>query len=63
MKKELKDAIIKNVQENINQFSLVNSIVGHFREYIYNSKGEYLIGGEEVSKFISDFIKLYENNN
>jgi len=61
MEKELKDLIIKKVQENINQFQLENFIIDSFTEYIYNKKGDYLIGGEKVAKFISDFIKLYEN--
>jgi len=61
MNKELKDAIIKQVQENYDEFQLTNSIGGIFREYIYNRDGEYLIGGEQVAKFINDFIKLYEN--
>lgn len=61
MNNELKDAIIKTVQENTNEFQLTNFIVGNFREYIYNKDGEYLIGGEQVAQFINNFIKLYEN--
>jgi len=61
MNQELKDAIIKQVQENYDEFQLTNSLGGIFREYIYNRDGEYLIGGEQVAKFINDFIKLYEN--
>ena len=60
MNKELKDAIIKAVQENFDEFQLTNSIGGMFREYIYNRDGEYLIGGEKVAQFIKEFIKLYE---
>ena len=62
MEKELKDEIIKKVQENSDVFGLNNFIVESFREYIYNKEGNYLIGGEKVATFISDFIKLYENN-
>lgn len=62
METELKDAIIKKVQENKDEFQLVNFIIDSFREYIYNKDGNYLIGGEEVYQFISDFIKIYENN-
>jgi len=58
---KLKDEIIKVVQENKTEFQLVNNIVSEFKNYIYNDKGEYLIGGEEVSEFISDFIELYVN--
>lgn len=62
MNNELKDSIIKKVQENINEFQLHNYIVGQFSEYIFTKDGqEYLIGGEQVLKFINEFIKLYEN--
>jgi hypothetical protein len=60
MNKKLKDAIIKNVQENVNDFQLVNTVVDNFRAYIYDADGDYLIGGEKVSNFIVDFIKLYK---
>ncbi len=55
----LKDLIIKYIQTNNGTFQLHNDTVNEFRDYIYDSKGEYLIGGERVSKFISDFIDLY----
>lgn len=60
MQTELKNAIIKHIQENSNDFQLVNNTTAHFREYIYDSKGEYLIGGVEVSRFITEFISLYK---
>jgi len=61
MQKELKDQIIKVVQDNIDEFQLVNFTMNKFRDYIFTSDGsEYLIGGEEVLKFISNFIKIYE---
>lgn len=59
MKKELKDAIIKAVQDNIDQFQNINYITDKFRAYIYDENGNYLIGGEEVAVFIQEFIKLY----
>jgi len=59
METELKNAIIKEVQQNADQFQLNNYITSLFREYIYNNDGEYLIGGEEVAQFINDFINLY----
>lgn len=62
MNQELKNAIIKAVQDNFDEFQLTNSIGGIFREYIYTKDGEYLIGGEQVAKFINDFIILYINN-
>ena len=62
MQQELKDAIIKKVQEDKDTFNLVNHITTCFSEYIYNRSGEYLIGGEQVSKFISNFISIYIEN-
>jgi hypothetical protein len=61
MQTELKDLIIKKVQENINEFQLENFIVDSFREYIYDKKGDYLIGGANVAVFIKNFITIYEN--
>lgn len=63
MQTKLKDAIIAQVQANANEFQLQNYIIDCFRKYIYTpdgyNKGNYLIGGEEVANFISDFINLY----
>ena len=59
MKTELKDAIIKKVQENKNEFQLTNFIRDSFKEYIYTKDGNYLIGGEEVSEFVENFTKIY----
>lgn len=61
MQKELKDAIIKEVQEHSNEFQLVNFIVESFKEYIYTNDGNYLIGGEKVAQFINEFINIYIN--
>ena len=58
MRLELKKAIIKYILDNINYFNLTNQVTEHFREYIYNKDGNYLIGGEAVSKFIDDAVKL-----
>ncbi len=63
MNQELKDAIIKAVQENVDEFQLTNWITVQFSEYIYHNNGEYLIGGEKVVQFINDFINLYTNEN
>lgn len=62
MNKELRDAIIKVVQENKDEFQIVNYTKGIFKNYIYDQDGNYLIGGQEVAQFISDFIALYINN-
>lgn len=59
MNTQLKDKIIKYVQKNSTEFQLVHSTVHHFRAYIYDSYGNYLIDGEEVANFIKDFINLY----
>ena len=58
MRLELKQAIINWIIENINEFQLVIACHDEFRPYIYNKEGNYLIGGEKVSQFIDDAIKL-----
>jgi len=59
MSHELKNAIIKAVQANKDHFQLNNFITDWFKEYIYDSNGEYLIGGEEIAYFIKEFIRIY----
>ena len=61
MKTELKKAIIDNIFQNEKQFQINNFVTDEFREYIYNSKGNFLIGGEEVSNFITEAIKLIKS--
>ena len=61
MNQELKDAIIKTVQENKDEFQLYNAITEAYQGYIYNNTGGYVIGGEKVAQFINDFIKIYIN--
>lgn len=51
--KELKRAIIEWLFENENEWQRVNSCRDAFRPYIYDSTGDYLLGGEAVSEFIS----------
>jgi hypothetical protein len=58
MRKELKRAIIDWFFKNENTWQRVNSCHEAFREYIYNKEGNYLIGGEDVSSFISKAEKL-----
>ena len=55
---ELKKAIIAHIFENFSDFQMVNNTTDKFRAYIYDSKGEYLIGGNEVYEFIKDAIEL-----
>lgn len=50
--KELKRAILEWMLENENTWQRTNAAVEAFREYIYDSKGNYLIGGKEVAEFI-----------
>lgn len=58
MKKELKLAIINFIFENEKAFQIVNTTIDKFRPYIYDDKGEYLIGGEDVRLFIKEAIRL-----
>ena len=58
MKKELKQAIINFIFENEKVFQLKNTTTTEFKEYIYTSKGDYLIGGEDVANFIDKAIDL-----
>jgi len=58
MKKELKQAIVNFIFDNEKVFNLTNFTKEYFKEYIYTSKGEYLIGGEDVSEFINKAIDL-----
>lgn len=49
---ELKKAIVDWIFENRRIFNRANACREAFRAYIYDSDGNYLIGGETVSKFI-----------
>ncbi len=55
---ELKKAILNYILDNSDEFQLINSTVNKFREYIYDSKGEFLFGGEKIHDFILESIKL-----
>jgi hypothetical protein len=58
MRTQLKKAIIEFIFENEKEFQITNHTINNFRAYIYDEKGEYLIGGEEVAEFIEQAIKL-----
>lgn len=58
MYKGLKEAIINWLFRNENEFSRVNACHKEFKEYIYDSKGNYIIGGKTVSEFIEQADKL-----
>ena len=58
MNTELKRQIIVKVFDNLDEFQIINKIIEEFSDYIYNKAGEYLIGGEEVIKFIDKIIPI-----
>lgn len=60
---ELKRAIVNWLIDNKNEWQRTNSCCTKFRQYIYDDKGEYIIGGEEVSAFISFADKLIYGGN
>lgn len=61
MNKVLKLSILNFICCNNTEFQLHNATIAHYRAYIYDAKGEYLIGGEDVSNFIDNAIKLLAN--
>jgi hypothetical protein len=42
------------------EFQMVNATVAEFKPYIFDSEGEFLIGGEKVYNFVKDSIELIE---
>lgn len=61
MNKELKKVIVNWLLDNENEWQRVNKCHEEFRSYIYDDEGNYLIGGEIVSNFISEIDKvIYE---
>lgn len=58
MHKELKKEIMNWLFENENKWQRINSCTKEFSEYIFKKDGSYLIGGKEVSKFITDADKV-----
>jgi len=60
MKTELKKAILNRIFENENEFQLTNNTIDKFRAYIYDERGDYLIGGADVVEFIKNAIKLIQ---
>ena len=61
MYKELKQAIIEWLLENKNQWQRLSACKEHFRNYIYDNEGNYIIGGKIVSDFINEADKLIYN--
>lgn len=62
METELKKAIIESIFKNEKVFQLPNTIIEKFSKYIYDEKGEYLIGGVAVTDFIKNAINLITHN-
>lgn len=59
MNQTLKEKIIQSVIDNRNEFQLYNYITNEYKAYIFDTQGEYLIGGEEIANFIREFTNLY----
>lgn len=55
---ELKKAIFDYLVEHKDTRNRLNFVREHFREYIYNSEGNYLIWGKEIYEFIKELDKL-----
>lgn len=61
MNTQLKKAIVLWIFENDKEWQLHNATVEKFRLYIYDASGNFLIGGEVVSEFIVNFIKIMKS--
>lgn len=59
--KELKKEIINWLIENENMYQRVNNCVDAFKQYIFNDKGNFIIGGDDVHMFIIDADALIYN--
>lgn len=59
---ELKKSIIDWLFDNKNAWQRTSACREYFRPYIYNVDGNFLIGGEEVSDFITEADKLIYGN-
>jgi len=59
---ELKKQIIDYIFENKDNFQLTNDTINNFSRYVYDEKGDYLIGGDLIVKFIKKAIDLIINN-
>lgn len=58
MNKELKKVIVNWLLDNENRWQRVNACHDEFRNYIYDNSGNYLIGGKDVSDFISEVDRV-----
>lgn len=55
---ELKKTILLWLIENKNTWQRVNACTDYFRQYIFDDKGSYIIGGQVVAEFISNADRL-----
>lgn len=62
MQTSLKREITDYIFDNIKYFSLHENTVDKFTLYIFDDKGEYLIGGQEVKEFIDKAIRLLQES-
>lgn len=58
MQYSLMKNIFNHVIEHRNNFQIINNATAHFKAYIYDDQGNYLIGGEQVAEFIKDSVEL-----
>ena len=58
MNKELKASILNWLLANENQWMRVRACHEAFRQYIYDPNGNFIIGGKQVSNFITKADKL-----
>lgn len=52
MIKELKKEIINWIIDNGDEWQRLNTCIDKFKLYIYDTNGNYLVGGENVANFI-----------
>lgn len=55
--RELKKLIVSWLFDHYNAWQRVNACHEYFRQYIYDATGNYIIGGKDVSDFISNIDK------
>ena len=58
---ELKLEIVQWLIEHKKEHQLTIACHEHFRPYIYDAEGNYLIGGKNISNFISNMEKVLES--
>lgn len=58
MNRELKKVILLWLLEHENEWQRVNACIEEYKEYIYDTKGNRLIGGEAVTNFIKEADKF-----